>query len=130
MQTRENKMPSQSGNSDKGKQPGHIEKPDIEKHTISGARKEWKIMYIVKRIKKKLKAKRSHVDIAEVQALADNLREDFLKKEDILKFLGSENFSSLVDVAKYADFGVSTAIQAAFCMGYEAGKAGRHSDGK
>lgn len=41
MQTRENKMPSQSGNSDKGKQPGHIAKPDIEKHTISGARKEW-----------------------------------------------------------------------------------------
>lgn len=34
-------MPSQSGNSDKGKQPGHIAKPDIEKHTISGARKEW-----------------------------------------------------------------------------------------
>ena len=53
-----------------------------------------------------------------------------LKKEDILKFLGSENFSSLVDVAKYADFGVSTAIQAAFCMGYEVGKAGRHSDGE
>jgi hypothetical protein len=24
------KMPSQSGNSDKGKQPGHIEKPDIK----------------------------------------------------------------------------------------------------
>ena len=46
------KMPSQSGNSDKGKQPGHIEKPDIEKHTISGARKEWKIMYIVKRDRK------------------------------------------------------------------------------
>ena len=87
-------------------------------------------MYFVKKIKKKLKAKRNHVDVAEVQSLADNLREDFLEKEDILKFLGSENFSNLVDVAKYADFGVSTAIQAAFCMGYEAGKAGRHSDGK
>ena len=87
-------------------------------------------MYFVKKIKKKLKAKRNHVDVAEVQSLADNLREEFLEKEDILKFLGSENFFSLVDVAKYADFGVSTAIQAAFCMGYEAGKAGRHSDGK
>ena len=87
-------------------------------------------MHIVKRIKKKLKAKRNHVDVAEVQSLADNLREDFLEKEDILKFLGSENFSNLVDVAKYADFGVFTAIQAAFCMGYEAGKAGRHSDKK
>lgn len=87
-------------------------------------------MYIVKRIKKKLKAKRNHVDVAEVQSLADNLHEDLLKKEDILEFLGSENFSNFVNVAKYADFGVSTAIQAAFCMGYEAGKAGRHSDGK
>lgn len=87
-------------------------------------------MHIVKRIMKKLKAKKSHVDVAEVQSLADNLREDFLEKEDILKFLGSENFSNLVDVAKYADFGVSTAIQAAFCMGYEVGKAGRHSDGE
>ncbi len=87
-------------------------------------------MYIVKRIMKKLKAKKSHVDVAEVQSLADNLREDFLKKEDILKFLGSKNFANLVDVAKYEDFGVSTAVQAAFCMGYEAGKAGRHSDGE
>ena len=83
-----------------------------------------------KRIKKKLKAKRNHIDVAKVQSLADNFREDFLEKEDVLKFLGSENFSNLVDVAKYADFGVSTAIQAAFCMGYEAGKAGRNSDKK
>lgn len=87
-------------------------------------------MHIVKRIKKKLKAKRNHIDVAKVQSLADNFREDFLEKEDVLKFLGSENFSNLVDVAKYADFGVSTAIQAAFCMGYEVGKAGRHSDGE
>ena len=87
-------------------------------------------MHIVKRIKKKLKAKRNHIDVAKVQSLAYNFREDFLEKEDVLKFLGSENFSNLVDVAKYADFGVSTAIQAAFCMGYEAGKAGWHSDEK
>ena len=87
-------------------------------------------MHIVKRIMKKLKAKKSRVDVAEVQSLADNLREDFLEKEDSLKFLGSKNFANLVGVAKYADFGVSTAIQVAFCMGYEAGKAGRHSDGK
>lgn len=87
-------------------------------------------MHIVKEIKKKLKAWRNHTDIIKVQSLADNLREDFLKKEDILKFLGSENFANLVDVAKYADFGVFTAVQAAFCMGYEAGKAGRHNDGK
>ena len=89
------------------------------------------VIYVLcQKIKKKLKAKRNHVDVAEVQSLADNLREDFLEKEDILKFLGSENFFSLVDVAKYADFGVSTAIQAAFCMGYEVGKAGRNSDKK
>ena len=123
------KMPSQSGNSDKGKQPGHIEKPDIEKHTISGARKEWKIMYTVKRIKKKLKAWRNHVNIAEVQTLSDYLRENVFNDE-ALELLVYEDYESLANVAVYADFGISTAIQATFCMGYEVGKAGRHSDEK
>ena len=122
-------MPSQSGNSDKGKQPGHIEKPDIEKHTISGARKEWKIMCIVKRIKKKLKAWRNHVNIAEVQTLSDYLRENVFNDE-ALELLVYEDYESLANVAVYADFGISTAIQATFCMGYEVGKAGRHSDEK
>lgn len=90
-------------------------------------------MHIVKRIKKKLKAKRSHVDVKEVQALYDYLRKDILNKADILELLKSEDFSSLVDMAVYAEPGgmaLWTAIQAAFCMGYEAGKAGRHSDGE
>ena len=52
-------------------------------------------MYFVKKIKKKLKAKRNHVDVAEVQSLADNLREDFLEKEDILKF--AESLEMLTD---------------------------------
>lgn len=77
-------------------------------------------MHIVKRITKNLKAKRRHIDVAEVQALSDHLRKDIHREEDILKFLGRKNFGNLVDVAKYTDFGVFTAVQAAFCMGYKA----------
>lgn len=86
-------------------------------------------MHIVKRIKKKLKAWRNHVDIAEVQALSDYLRGSVFN-DKTLELLKSKDFESLVNVALYADLGVWTAIEAAFCMGYEAGKAGRHSDGK
>mgnify|MGYP001105328472 CR=1 FL=1 len=86
-------------------------------------------MHIVKRIKKKLKAWRNHVDIAEVQTLSDYLRGNVLNDE-ALELLKSKDFESLTNVAVYADLGVWTAIEAAFCMGYEAGKAGRHSDGK
>lgn len=86
-------------------------------------------MHIVKRIKKKLKAWRNHVDVAEVQELSGYLRGSVFNDE-ALELLKSEDFESLTNVAVYADFGVWTAIQAAFCMGYEAGKAGRHSDGE
>ncbi len=86
-------------------------------------------MHIVKRIKKKLKAWRNHVDIAEVQALSDYLRGSVFN-DKTLELLKSKDFESLVNVALYADLGVWTAIEAAFCMGYEAGKAGRHSDGE
>lgn len=50
-------------------------------------------MHIVKRIKKRLKAWRNHVDVAEVQALYDYLRKDILNKADILELLKSEDFS-------------------------------------
>ena len=86
-------------------------------------------MHIVRRIKKKLKAWRNHVDIAEVQALSDYLRGSVFN-DKTLELLKSKDFESLVNVALYADLGVWTAIEAAFCMGYEAGKAGRHSDGE
>jgi len=39
-----------------------------------------------------------------------------------------EDFDNLINVAKYADFGRSTAIQAAFCMGYDAGKDGADNE--
>lgn len=50
--------------------------------------------------------------------------------DEALELLKSKDFESLTNVAVYADLGVWTAFEAAFCMGYEAGKAGRHSDGK
>lgn len=86
-------------------------------------------MHIVKRIKKKLHARRNHVDIAKVQELSDYFRKEVMNVE-VLKLLGSKNFENLTNIALYVDFGVWTAIQVAFCMGYEAGKAGQYSDGK
>lgn len=81
-------------------------------------------MHIVKRIKKKLHARRNHVDIKKTQELSDYFRKEVIKAET-LELLGSKNFESLANVALYAEpgiMGVWTAIQAAFCMGYKAGR--------
>lgn len=86
-------------------------------------------MHIVKRIKKKLHAQRNHVDIKKTRELSNYFRKEVMNVE-VLKHLGSKNFENLTNIALYVDFGVWTAIQAAFCMGYEAGKAGQHNDGK
>lgn len=61
--------------------------------------------------------------------MSDYLRGSVLNDE-ALGLLKSKDFESLINVAVYADLGVWTAIEAAFCMGYEAGKAGWHSDEK
>lgn len=78
-------------------------------------------MHIVKRIMKKLKAWRNHVDIEKVQALSGRFRKEMYNNE-ALELLKSKDFENLTNVAVYADLGVWTAIQAAFCMGYEVGK--------
>ncbi len=62
---------------------------------------------------------------------AENLS-DYYRKEvmsdEILEFLTKEEFINLTGVAKRADFGIWTAIEAAFCLGYEAGKAGQQNE--
>ena len=41
---------------------------------------------------------------------------------EVLKLLDREDFKGLIKVAKYAEIGVPTAIETAFCLGYKAGK--------
>lgn len=79
-------------------------------------------MHIIKRITQSIKAKRNHVSITEVRVLSACLR-GIISNDKALELLKSNDFETLVNVALYADLGVWTAIQAAFCMGYKAGKA-------
>lgn len=44
--------------------------------------------------------------------------------EQVLEKLPKEDFNNLIDVAKYAKLGIMTAIETAFCLGYETGKGG------
>lgn len=53
--------------------------------------------------------------------LSEHYRSNIMNNET-LELLPKEEFSNLIDVAKYADFGLWTAIETAFCMGYVAGK--------
>lgn len=80
-----------------------------------------KIKYIIGGTKKPSKA--------EVDRLFNYYRFEVMKHEVVDNYLKSEDFSSLVDVAKYAEFGCSTAIEAAFCLGYKAGNGGHPGEG-
>lgn len=60
----------------------------------------------------------------EIINLSDQYRNMILSHKAV-ELMESKDFDNLVKVAKCADFGIWTAIQAAFCMGYDAGKAGR-----
>lgn len=77
-------------------------------------------MYIRRKLRRYLKARRNHVDIKKTQELSDYFRKEVMNVE-VLKLLGSKNFENLTNVALYVDFGVWTSIQTAFCMGYKAG---------
>jgi len=59
----------------------------------------------------------------EINHLSEQYRTEVFSDE-ALELLNKEDFDNLIKVAKYADFGVWTAIEAAFCLGYKAGKAG------
>lgn len=41
---------------------------------------------------------------------------------EVLELLTKDDFMNLVHIAHYAGTGVATAIKAAFCLGYHAGK--------
>lgn len=61
----------------------------------------------------------------EIDRLSTHYRGMILDNKAV-ELIKQEDYNNLIYVAKYAEFGRSTAIQAAFCLGYLAGKA----DGK
>lgn len=60
----------------------------------------------------------------DIECLRDHYRKEVLG-EEAGAFLESEDFKNLVKVARYADFGVWTALEAAYCLGFKAGKGSR-----
>lgn len=58
---------------------------------------------------------------AEINRLSEHYRNMILSHKEV-ELIPQEDYSNLLDVAKYAVFGRSTAIQAAFYLGYLAGK--------
>ncbi len=60
---------------------------------------------------------------AEIDRLSEHYR-NMILNDKVVELITKEDFRNLINVAKYADFGRSTAIQAAFLLGYMAGKAG------
>lgn len=74
-----------------------------------------------KRIKAKIYGWKKQPTKAEIEALYQHYRKEVMN-EETLEFLSKEEFSNLIDVAKYAQFGIWTAIEAAFCLGYSIGQ--------
>lgn len=81
-------------------------------------------MYIFKKIKAKLYGWKNQPTKAEIEALYQHYRNEVMDKELIDSHFGSKEFINLIHVARYAEFGLPTAIQTAFCLGYKAGKDG------
>ncbi|MCM1223387.1 MAG: hypothetical protein NC548_53960 [Lachnospiraceae bacterium] len=64
--------------------------------------------------------KRKEFDKKEISVLSERYRKVIVNNEEV-EFMSQSDFENLIAVAKYADLGISTAIQAAFCLGYETG---------
>lgn len=60
---------------------------------------------------------------AEINGLAKHYR-NMILHDKAVELITKEDYNNLLNVANYADFGKSTAIQAAFCLGFNAGKSG------
>lgn len=63
----------------------------------------------------------------EVSRLSDKYRRMILSHKEV-ELISKSDYENLIKVAKYADFGVSTAIQSAFYLGYVAGKDGAENE--
>lgn len=80
-----------------------------------------KNMHIVKKIKEKSKGQDNQPGKAEVERISEYYRNMILDKDKKKAIhISSEDYKNLINISKYAEFGRSTAIQAAFCLGYAA----------
>lgn len=78
------------------------------------------MMNAIEKLLKRIKIWKRRICMGEINLLRDNMREKF--DHEILEHLDCNDFNDMVDVARYAEMGIFTVIQAAFCMGYQAGK--------
>ncbi len=77
---------------------------------------------MIRRIMAKIFGWKKQPTKAEVEALYRHYRNEVMDKEVINNHLESKEFINLTHVARYAEFGLWTAIQAAFCLGYSTGQ--------
>jgi len=75
-----------------------------------------------RRIKARLYGWKKQPTKAEVEALYHYYRNEVMDRETIDNHFESKEFINLIHVARYAEFGLMTAIGAAFCLGYSTGQ--------
>ncbi len=78
-------------------------------------------MQIFRRIKAKIYGWGKQPGKAEAEQLSSYYRTRFFSN-GALGLLTKKDFINLIHIAHYADTGITTAIKAAFCLGYHAGK--------
>ena len=82
-------------------------------------------MYYLKRFMMFFHGWKKQPSRKEVNRIYNHYRNEVMSNEVINDYLSQDDFNSLVALAIYGgwNLGTWTAIQAAFCLGYEAGKA-------
>jgi len=60
----------------------------------------------------------------EVERLFEHYRNEVMNREVVDNYFAQEDWTGLVHVARYAEIGLWTAIEAAFCIRYNKGKDG------
>lgn len=80
-------------------------------------------MRFFRRIKAKIYGWEKQPGKAKAEQLSSYYRTRFFSNE-VLELLTKDDFMNLVHIAHYTGTGVATAIKAAFCLGYNAGKGG------
>lgn len=78
-------------------------------------------MHFFRRVKAKLYGWEKQPGKAETEQLSRYYRTNIFSR-GALRFLTNTDLLNLIHIAHYADTGVTTAIKAAFCLGYNAGK--------
>lgn len=77
--------------------------------------------YYRQRIKAWLKGWKNQPSQKEVESLYKHYRNEVMSKEILNNHFDRKEFTNLIRVVRYTDFGLWTALQAAFCLGFQAG---------